>query len=220
MYMAYQVTYHVMGEIMNGPADDMTRIHRLLNYSFAGLDITDYIDNFILERKEGLKALLSQNDVSAVLFELDSPEEIAGTICDQYFKDSIKSPAINSGFVTYPLLGWVLQEFSGGRDIGEQHQEVLNRLRQRFEVAHRLFEEYDANTMKKGDSFRTLPNYALLSMVLNLRYLRSGNLNDLNTAVKLNDLLLKSGWPFDLAYSGLIAGAILLEDKIIAGIYV
>lgn len=203
---------------MNSQADDMAGIHRLLNYSYAELDIAGYIDNFMLEREAWLEALF-QGEVPEGLLAVARPEAIAVVIRDLYFKDSVQIPDIGSGFVTYHLLGWMLQEFSAGSDIGRQYHEVLNKLQQRFEVAHRLFDEYDGNVRKKGDSFRNLPNYALLSMVLNLRYLKKGNSNDLNTAVKLNDLLLKSGWPFAPADTGLLAGAVLLGDKIIAGIY-
>jgi hypothetical protein len=62
----------------------------------------------------------------------------------------------------------------------------------KFEVYGRVFSRYDANLRKRTDRYVDLIIYALLSLVLLRTYDRTQHLNVLNTALKVNDLLVNA----------------------------
>ncbi len=66
---------------------------------------------------------------------------------------------------------------------------LVRRLMGKFEVFGRIFTAYDKELRKIGDRYDDLALYAFLGLVLIGAYKQTGNLNVLNTALKVNDLL-------------------------------
>lgn len=190
----------------------METIHKILNYSFTPLDLVHYFGQFISDRHEDMERL--SVDYSYVDVEYKTPKELACIVCELYFEEPITSVTPALGFGTYELLGTILREVSRERAISTEYGNIINMLQKRFEVDHRIFDSYNPNLQKNCDSFQSLQIYAMLAVVLSLRFLMQRNMNDFNTAVKLNDVVMKSGWLFDAQYNHLISISIWIEQRI------
>ncbi len=92
-------------------------------------------------------------------------------------------------------------------------------MQKRFEVNHRLFSSYDAFTRKSGDDYTDMQVYALCAIVFLKLFRLKHDFNYFNTAIKLNDLLLKSGWPVDRDALPFVCTAVVLEKLIIQDEY-
>lgn len=192
----------------------MEHLHQILNYSYCPLDIEHYVDDFLLQREEKIKEIkeLSSNGGEPDLLKAPTaPVDTARELVNGAWMDPHPEPGGDKDLDTYGFLCGVLRGISQGKPVGEAETGVLNKLQKKFEVYYRLFDRYDRRLRRKGTSFKKMHIYAMFSIVLTLRYLLSGNLNDLNSAVKLNDVLLFSGWPVQELYSALIAWSLYLE---------
>ena len=65
----------------------------------------------------------------------------------------------------------------------------LSRLVQRFEVTKRLYTRYPSGLKKGAEKYDQIILYALLAFLLGHYFGKNGNLNYLNTLLKLNDLI-------------------------------
>ena len=189
----------------------MENIHKILNYSFAPMDISNYIDMFISDRRGDMKRLSIACECNDVHY--DEPYKIASVICEIYFKEPVKISDPPNGFDTYEMLGAIMQE-NAQKCISSGRQKILNALQKKFEVNHRIFDSYDSELMRNSDSSNSIQVYAMLSALLSLRYMKDRNLNDFNTAVKLNDLLLKSGWTIGSNLNYAVCLLLCIEHRI------
>ena len=173
--------------------NEMEAIHKLLRYSFSELNLAHYISNFSVSRERDIKE-------SKLVFHVDGPPStkniacnLGEWVCDQLH---LKRPCdlLAGETRTKWLLKVSIAHIAISNDLPEELQRVIDGLQKKFEVFHRIFTEYDSNLHKRSDEYRDPACYALLSIILQLRFHGSGNFNDINTAVKINDLLLKSPW--------------------------
>lgn len=192
----------------------MEHIHRILNYSYWRLDIEGYLPNFFRQREAKIAELLSCSGKTGMEGAGDSTREIAGILAHDYRGDRAGDWEIDGGIDTYGFLCRVMMDYAGGRPLGQRENGILTKLQKKFELYHRLFDGYDRRLRKKGTSFKKMHIYAMFSIILTLRYLESGNLNDWSSAVKLNDLLVFSGWPLEECYYGLVASSLQLERTV------
>lgn len=191
----------------------MENIHKILNYSFTPLNLVHYIDQFISDRQKDMERLLTKSSYTDLVCQ--TPKELARTVLELYFEKPMipVSPAL--GFNTYDLLGTVIWELSREDTISIEYNNILNVLQKRFEVNHRIFDSYNSNLHKNCDTFQSMQIYTMLAVVLSLRFLIQWNLNDFNTAIKLNDVVMKSGWLYEALYNHLIYISIYIEKRII-----
>ena len=171
----------------------MEAIHKLLRHSFSELNLAHYIGDFSVSRKRDIEE-------SKLVFHVDAPPltkniacNLGEWVCDQLH---LKRPCdfLADETRTERLLKVSIAHIAISNDLPEELQRVIDGFQKKFEVFHRIFTEYDSNLRKRSDEYRDPVCYALLSIVLQLRFHESGNFNDINTAVKINDLLLKSPW--------------------------
>lgn len=100
----------------------------------------------------------------------------------------------SSPFETVMFLAALLDKWAANREPDDRQWAALLLLQKRFEVNRRIFSRYDQNIRKEGDEFTDLDPYALLAFALQIGYLETGRFTLLNTAIKLVDLIVISGW--------------------------
>jgi hypothetical protein len=170
---------------------DMETLHGLLKYSFAPLNISTYVDEFTENRRRDVSARLMGGPGQVEFYGLaagDAAERVRGLLDCKPLEGAAPSTTD-----TELALGHIVCLQAGGT-VDEAQDTLLDLFQKRFEVFHRVFDQYDENMRKVGSNYTCPHVYALLSTVLGLRYIRQKNLNDLNTSLKLNDVLMKSGW--------------------------
>lgn len=95
---------------------------------------------------------------------------------------------------------------------------VLRRLMGKFEVFGRIFSAYDAQFRRASERYDDLTLYALMALVLLGVYRQTRNLTFLNTALKLNDVIVTAVETIDgpvltwAALSALAHGRTCLEE--------
>lgn len=199
--------------LKNDSIESMEKIHSILSYSYAPLNLVNYIETSISDRHEALKQTCKKysfNDIHNKTYV-----ELSHIICSSYFNKNFSDINLKSGFNTYSLIGRILQNISKGRGISRESNNIIDILQKRFEVNHRIFDEYDQDIHKSCNSYKSSQVYALFSFLLSLRFLMQNNMNDLNTVIKLNDVILKSGWKFKKQYEYIICISICVEQRII-----
>lgn len=194
----------------------MDRIHRLLNCAYAEFNDPDYIRTFITQRDTDLAAVMS--DTVEIGFIADELDTTIDSLCTR--NEIFSSPEhLLQGFTTCHFLGHVLYRLAHESMLESPFCEILTTLQKRFEVNHRLFTRYDGSIRKSGDDYTDMRVYALCAIVFIKVFLLNHNFNYLNTAIKLNDLLLKSGWPIDRKDMPFVHAAVVLEQKTIMSEY-
>lgn len=109
--------------------------------------------------------------------------------------DLAVSPVDTSvSFETCGFLIFLLHTWADGKSADERQEQVLQLLQKRFEVNRRIFSAYDPAVKRIGDDFTCLDQYGLLALALQIIYIQSGCFSFMNTAIKLLDLVMLSGW--------------------------
>jgi len=199
---------------MNLNCDLMERIHQTVRHSYAALDVPGYLEAFVRERVEQRAQLpvpwpekMSQRPQDEVISQLWND-------CDASWS---QAPDVTGVFDAVGLLGWMVGTWKDLQSFKSLQKRALNLLQKRFEVHHRLFDRYDGEFRRQGDNFTDARVYILLALVLLLRFCSERNYNDLNTVLKLHDVLLKAGWELDAVCRRWLALSLLLESDALRG---
>jgi len=200
---------------MTADLGDMDRIHALLNCAYADYSIPGYVRSFRMQRVTALSRILSE----PIEFEANGSE----TDVEAFLKstrslcDRIAPPAerFDQGFETCDLLAFALTRMANCSPLEFPCLQILQVIQRRFEVNHRLFTRYDGSVRRVSHDYVDMRVYCLASMVFIGLFLHHRHYTYLNTAVKLNDLILKSDWPLAPADLPLVRAAVFLEQKII-----
>lgn len=195
----------------------MDKIHQILNYSFSKIDLVDYESSFFNNRKiryfdlfsAELEEQIAKNNITSVTIEISS---FSG-------QKPATFPVDSEGVSTSELLKWILWHLCQTNLKEPAANQYINRLQKKFEIHHRLFTRYRVDLRRDSDNYLEMEIYALLSLALALRFLSAKNFNDLNTSLKLNDLILSSKLssnPYALKLGSL---AIISEALIIRNLY-
>jgi len=171
----------------------MESIHKLLRHSFTPLNLGHYIGEFSVSRERDIEASGLVLNVEVIPSTANTSCNFGEWVCNQLVLERPCELSVGETS-TEVLLKACVSHFATSMYLPEELQRVIDGLQKKFEVFHRIFTEYDSNLRKRSDKYRDPACYALLSIILQLRYYESGNFNDINTAVKINDLLLKSPW--------------------------
>lgn len=197
----------------------MDHIHRLLNCAYANYDASDYVGSFMAQRAADLAAVTSDAaifDCNADALDADS---IFSFICTHNPAFSSPPGPLQQGFATFHVMGYALLKLTADRALESPLDEIVSILQKRFEVNHRLFTRYDGTIRKSGDDYTNMRVYALCAIVFIKLFLLKHNFSYLNTAIKLNDMVLKCGWPIECQDLPFVRAAVVLEQKIILGEY-
>ena len=189
----------------------MEDIHRLINYSYSPMDLAGYLGSFRAGRKAELVSRCGFPDLPVFP---DSLRECAALICQRLFPQRLLDP-MSPGFTTSILLIDSLHDIAEQGDVRDELKGVIDVLQRKFELFHRLFDRYDERMRKIGSAYQEAGSYALLSLVLNLRFRACRNYNYLNTSIKLNDLLLKSAWLLRDEEKPVLAFSVGLEQNFV-----
>ena len=196
----------------------MDQIHGLLNCAYAEYNAPDFLSTFIAQRSNDLASVLSDNAVIAINAEMDT-DTIFSTVCSHIELPSSPPEHVHQGFATCQVLNYALARLANDHTLEAPFPEILEVLQKRFEVNHRLFTRYDGAIRKSGDDYTDMQVYALSAIVFIKLFLLKHNFTYLNTAIKLNTLILKSGWPIERKDQPLVYAAVVLEQKIVTGEY-
>jgi hypothetical protein len=193
----------------------MDRIHHLLNCAYADFTSPDYVESFMAQRSAELSQVMGGGagpeegvdppGLDAVLAALMALSEGFEPVAGPW----------DQGFETRRLLGFALKRLAGRARLEPPFPVIIQTLQKRFEVNHRLFTRYDGSLHRCGEDDADLRVYALAALVLMLLFLERRNFNHLNTAIKLNDLLLKSGWLLTPQERPFVRAAVELELRIV-----
>ena len=136
--------------------------------------VTDYFEN----RKNYLKTLevseYSQEHIRQI--ELVSKE--------YYLRGTYKSS------ITIKLLSLLISTDINNGDKDNLDSEFLEKLLQKFEVTKRIYSDYDNNFKPISKNYTEIINYTLFSIILLLKQQKSLTYRYLNSALKLNDLII------------------------------
>jgi hypothetical protein len=197
-------------------SDLMETIHQAASHSYPTLDDPGYLDAFLCEREEQRArlplSLARKSDQSL-------PLALIGELSNEFDIQWIQPPDLTVVFDAVHLLAWLVWTWKNCQKFNPLETRVLNLLQKRFEVHHRLFDRYDGEIRRQGDNFEDARVYILLAVALLLRFWVERNYNDLNTALKLHDVLLKAKWNLDslcqrwLSHSLRLEGSVLRSER-------
>lgn len=196
----------------------MEKKNRILNYSFAQIDILKYKEKFFAEREERIRCLFPLNK-EEIYGRNSDPDLFFAGLKAEYCSDTLLEPEFGNEFQTFSFLKWVLQNCLVDGLITERDTVILNKLQKKFEVFNRMYASYNFEIRKTSENYTDTENYALLSLILNMRFMNGNNFNDFNTVLKLNDLLLMSGWQIKSEYPNLIISCFQLENIVMRKFY-
>jgi hypothetical protein len=190
----------------------MEGIHQTVAHSYPALDDPGYLDAFLREREEQ-QAQLPVPMVGNSHQPL--PQAVAGQLWSEFDSRWGQPPDFTAVFDAVHFLGWLVWSWKDSQKFDPLQTRLLNLLQKRFEVHHRLFDRYDGEIRKQSDNFQDARVYILLAAVLLLRFCRERNYNDLNTVLKLHDVLLKAGWNLEALHRRWLAFSLRLEADVL-----
>ena len=191
------------------------QIRQCLNYSFHTADPFSFRDEFLERRTAFLATLPEEASADPVLDAASGTQELARivlTACDFLPTDPVKT---GQEFATCALLVDVLHCMAEDVLLSREQLVVVHTLQKRFEVHRRIFDRYSATVHRTGDSYTDLTLYALFSLVLMLLFKATGRFAYLNTAMKITDLIVVSGWEINAPCP--IRLCLLFEREILGG---
>ena len=187
--------------------------HNLLNYSFAEIDIRNYLNNFQSIRKIKISELLNVN-IEEQIKSCDNQEIIYNKIIELFRSDVPLQFTLTNGFETFPFLKYYLLTDSESVAEFDVYEKIVDVLQKKFEVFHRIFQSYNQDFRKNSENCNNVNIYSLISIILQRRFSKYRNFNDFNTALKLNDFILFSDLEKTKEHKPLIHYALLLEGII------
>ena len=189
-----------------------------VKYAFAPIDLVHYVDGFRESRKVQLKTAMNA-EMTAVVREFATPALIEAAIASAYGAGQPTTGAPSGSVRSYPLLQWCFACLTDARASALQPDEIIDKFQKKFEVFRRLFSSYSAEFRKNSDTWTDAEVYGMLAVVLASRFHRTGNYNDLNTVLKLNDALLQSGWDVAPAYRQLVILSVAFEHCLLGSLH-
>lgn len=190
----------------------MEDINNILNYSFVDLDITGFVDEFSAARRRHIDGLCAPFDAANLETLITASfEDIVHEVLAAALNKSSIECYINNGFITVDFLNSALAGFSESGFFSSDCNKIIDILQKRFEVNHRVFDRYNKNLNADGSDFLNAKVYALLAIILCVRFFKENNVNDINTVLKLNDLLLKYKWELNEKLRRLVYYSLLIE---------
>lgn len=169
-------------------------IRKGLDYSFHSCDPERYRQAH-RDRREGfIKTLSGERTVLTSQLSTRSYQATARFILDSCFPLSMAEIRVDAEFSTMSFLGSILGRIAKGEELRGEQWAAFHLLQKRFEVNRRIFDCYSPSINKVGDRFSDLTLYGMLSNVLIMLFLRTRRFTYLNSALKINDLIVTSGW--------------------------
>ncbi|HIA12227.1 MAG TPA: hypothetical protein EYN69_09170 [Flavobacteriales bacterium] len=187
----------------------MEEIHKILKYQFASIDIEGFIGGFEADRRE---ACLSQFEFDLDVASSVEPEYEAEQYCLSLVSAEL---SIEGGFRTKEFFAHCFNNLVNGDALQIDSNTTVDKLQKKFEIFHRIYSRYNEDVRKISDGYQDAEMYALMAIVLLLRYRHSNNFNDLNTAIKINDILLFADWDLSSNGKSLIRSSVRLEHTIL-----
>lgn len=92
--------------------------------------------------------------------------------------------------ITLKLLSILKFSTSDSESPDDSNAIFVERLLQKFEVTKRIYSDYDSNFKPLSKNYRQIINYILFSIILLLKQRNSDTYRYLNSALKLNDLII------------------------------
>ena len=180
----------------------------LFNYSYAEIDIKNFLTNFEKERKKIIKS--SRKHTSSNYININQRfAEIQKLIGES----RINSTLICDKIDTFEFLCEIYILLFKKNKMNNVQKERIYSLQKKFEVNKKLFAIYDQDRFLKAvDTPASKRAYALFSIVLNFLFLNNNNYNAFNTSTKLIDLCLFNKHAMNVDEIILIDHAIHLED--------
>jgi hypothetical protein len=189
--------------------DLMERIRQTVSHSYVALDDSGYSGAFVHEREQ------QRSQLPAPLSE-EIGQRLPNAVVSQLWNDCDANwnqpPDFTAVFDALHLLGWMVWTWKDAQSFNGFQTRTLDLLQKRFEVHHRLFDRYDGEIRRQGENFKDARVYIVLAVVLLLRFCGERNYNDLNTALKLHDVLLKAGWELDTVCKRWLSLSLWLES--------
>lgn len=204
---------------MTAASDNMAFIHRLLDCAYAEYNATDYVANFIDQRRADLAGIAADSGGGSFTPDGFDADAVIGSFPGRNSGSSLWPGDLRDGFATRQLLAYALGRLTAAQDPGVPCLEAIELLQKRFEVNHRLFTRYDGAVRRLGDDYTDMRVYALCAAVLMALFRLNNNFSYLNTAIKLNHVLLSSGWPIDPVDLPLIRAAVHWERAIVVDLH-
>lgn len=189
-------------ESVPSPTPTYADLRRVLNSEFSPLDPERSVSRVLEERWEARREGASGEptaDLGVVLASLARAESN---------KDVVDVVAVlATGLLTHDASG----SFPPG------HGRLLDRLQKALALHRRVFSIYRASDLRRlGSDWRRAEVYALLSLSLQARHRDAPSLVDVNTALKLNDVLLAAGLARSAAAEDLVDHALRGERELLA----
>jgi hypothetical protein len=183
----------------------------ILSYSFARLDLPEFMQNFRKQREDFLSSL---NQQAHYVSDHTTPPQII-TKAIPFSVDQKELP--EAPFHTKEVLSFGLREIQSLGKVQENTVRFILVLQKKFEVFHRLCKTY-GSSFKVADTQMDDPGtYALFSLLLSFIFHQTSNFNYLNSAIKANDLLVMAPWNLNKKEVALVSLALQIEGQLLYG---
>jgi hypothetical protein len=171
-------------------------IRRLLDYSYYSGEPGQFRHEFGERRKAFIDALPDRhNSFTSQLFTNQTNySTLAQMLLASCFASPLTASDCDADFATRSFLGLIVQRIAAGEELSDKQLTAFHLLQKRFEVNKRIYDYYSPSVTRKGECFRDLALYALFSLVLMILFIKCRYFSYLNTALKINDLIVMSGW--------------------------
>lgn len=187
-----------------------------LDYSFHSAEPDQFICEFRERRERFVKALPAEQRSLKFGYGMHDCRAIAQYVLENSFFHQLSICDIQAGFTTISFLKFMLQCIASGEHLNDEHLVTFHVLQKRFEVNRRIFDRYSPSINKTGERFTDLTIYGVFSLVLMLMFLSTRRFTYLNTALKINDLIVISGWEISEILP--IQQCLGLEKEILGGL--
>tara|TARA_A100001037_G_scaffold80797_1_gene72931 strand:- start:19311 stop:19919 length:609 start_codon:yes stop_codon:yes gene_type:complete len=148
------------------------------NYQYTPWHGSRFVADYFENRKNYLKNL------EVPEYSHDHIRQIELVSKEYYLRGTYKSS------ITVKLLSLLNSTDINNGDKDNLDSEFLEKLLQKFEVTKRIYSDYDNNFKPISKNYTEIINYTLFSIILLLKQQKSITYRYLNSALKLNDLII------------------------------
>ncbi|MCB0340328.1 MAG: hypothetical protein KDD53_12025 [Bdellovibrionales bacterium] len=200
------------------------RFHEVLDYRFAPIDQEHHLTRFKSERSDCLRRIAGEEKIP--MAKIASPQAQARS-ASEFFRSQLDGDREDTSIVeiedslynTRQCLLKMLNMVATNGAFSDHDELQLDVFQRKFEVFHRVYTLYDCNYKKRGTNWQDSAVYSLLGLCLIIRFQIERNSNDLSSAIKLVDVLLKSGIDVSEPLNPILALLIQIESAVLTESY-
>ncbi|MBT7296294.1 hypothetical protein HN836_01435 [Candidatus Woesearchaeota archaeon] len=180
---------------------------KLINYSYANIDIDNYLNDFKKNRSKEFQLIFNRtfeniNEYDKVVLKINS------NIINEEKINFINRFEVDTISFLYDKCNYLM--YNNKLDVNSE--KWMDSFQKKFEVYNKLFSKYNKKTMTKASNkTASIKVYILLSIILHIKHIKNVDWNAFNTGSKLIDFILYNKNLLKKSERSLMQNAINLE---------